>query len=878
MKGLIFHFILFFMMIIPSGGVFPEAPDRQALENQLIVVRQHGFWPQWVEYDGIWQFNLETQEYKRLRHIFFSPASEYSAALNWGYLGSEGDRLISQAWPDDLWFDMFTMRMENRIPVPNADSTHGWALQGPILDAEELDGTGLPAGRYGFIRCVVSGVNGYQEVCEEFDFPGNDGSVFEAIDRFFLFNEQNRGTVLSAEPVVEFSPPFALIESQIHSYDIGRKGFWRGTDREALFYPVRDGSFLEPSLEVDFSALVGTQGSEWIDWSLGTLFYHAKNERLFGLFRFVNPEYYNAYAGRVFFSSAPDANSLTLIEVGDATIKTGLPVWFGAFDSAPSTFEQIVPIVADTEGDNGTHWVTDLWLYNPSDDATTITIGRLTSEAERIINLPAHGSVHLENVLSWIGGGPSGDGVEHDALFVSSPYHWGQQLSVVGRMWTRDESTGGTFGHAVPTVPAPYGFSNHHGSADDSIWLTMNESHIDLDLRQSGQFRHNLGITNVLDRPIQITLNWAWFEGMNEHLERYKPESLSQTIEVPPRTILILRPEEVFPEEVRGWPPRIAIRSDSPALIWFSMVDNLTGDATFAPYANYTYVAAEPYSFSYDIEKIFRRTGFVLPVAVSAPGKNGTIWQTDLIGYDGRGVHHFSDQVYAAFWPSTAKGNCTVVGSFIAQLLQGELAIPIDTWYNTLSEADFHVPSVLDPNHLENRMRTIFPDVVHLFEECADTQDIKGGVGVRTGSWFSGFSRTYTTQPDGGTYGAMLPLYPPNGWPVQHFAGLELNDQTRINIGFFNGDFGHTITHRVTLYAEDGLQVAQRSFTLDPFDSKQLAIQNLFNGVDLQPGTYGLTVLPLDQEAVDEDPGFQGHSWAYVSVIDNLTNDPINLW
>ena len=35
-----------------------------------------------------------------------------------------------------------------------------------------------------------------------------------------------------------------------------------------------------------------------------------------------------------------------------------------------------------------------------------------------------------------------------------------------------------------------------------------------------------------------------------------------------------------------------------------------------------------------------------------------------------------------------------------------------------------------------------------------------------------------------------------------------------------------------------------------------------------------LTVMPLD----DADAGIEGRSWAYVSVIDELTNDPINLW
>ena len=43
---------------------------------------------------------------------------------------------------------------------------------------------------------------------------------------------------------------------------------------------------------------------------------------------------------------------------------------------------------------------------------------------------------------------------------------------------------------------------------------------------------------------------------------------------------------------------------------------------------------------------------------------------------------------------------------------------------------------------------------------------------------------------------------------------------------------------------------------------------------DLAEGTYGLTVLPLDDDA----NGVQGRSWAYVSLVDGATGDPTNWW
>jgi hypothetical protein len=121
----------------------------------------------------------------------------------------------------------------------------------------------------------------------------------------------------------------------------------------------------------------------------------------------------------------------------------------------------------------------------------------------------------------------------------------------------------------------------------------------------------------------------------------------------------------------------------------------------------------------------------------------------------------------------------------------------------------------------------------------------------------------------------MLPLYPPGGWPIQHFAGVEIGPGQRVNLGLFNGDAERTTTFQLSLYSSDGTIVAATEWSLATHDSVQLRLERFFS---LEPGalpagTYGLTVLPLDN--VD---GTSGRSWAYVSVIDNTTNDPINLW
>ena len=71
-------------------------------------------------------------------------------------------------------------------------------------------------------------------------------------------------------------------------------------------------------------------------------------------------------------------------------------------------------------------------------------------------------------------------------------------------------------------------------------------------------------------------------------------------------------------------------------------------------------------------------------------------------------------------------------------------------------------------------------------------------------------------------------------------------------------------------------QVTTTEFTLGPLNSKLEPLERLL-GLDrgsLEDGTYGLTVVPLDDAA----NGVEGRSWAYVTLVDNLTGDSTILW
>jgi hypothetical protein len=65
-----------------------------------------------------------------------------------------------------------------------------------------------------------------------------------------------------------------------------------------------------------------------------------------------------------------------------------------------------------------------------------------------------------------------------------------------------------------------------------------------------------------------------------------------------------------------------------------------------------------------------------------------------------------------------------------------------------------------------------------------------------------------------------------------------------------------------------------RELELAPHLHLQRPLEQMLGGASLEPGLYGLTVIPLDDPSV----ALEGRSWAYVSLVNNATNDPVNLW
>lgn len=260
----------------------------------------------------------------------------------------------------------------------------------------------------------------------------------------------------------------------------------------------------------------------------------------------------------------------------------------------------------------------------------------------------------------------------------------------------------------------------------------------------------------------------------------------------------------------------VLFAADRPAPVWLSMIDNTSGDATFVPFTTLALVADG--------------TGEMAVPAVGTTRVAGaTTWRTDLYG--------------------------TFATNTVGQTLTHPLA-HLDASGGCTADT-----------HLDVEGSFIYRDVAGQFAACQGPGGVVGALRMPASSWMQGYSRTYTTRADGGTFGDILPFYPPNGWPVQHFSGVEIGPRFRINVGLYNGSMVAT-TNRLLLYDANGALVGTHDIDLAPHDSLQGPIASIMSAANLPAGIYGLSVVPLGD----------GRSWAYVSLVDNISGDPTNLW
>ncbi len=400
----------------------------------------------------------------------------------------------------------------------------------------------------------------------------------------------------------------------------------------------------------------------------------------------------------------------------------------------------------------GRSGASELWLYNPSGAATTVRVRRVTHpEQERSVDLAAHGSFRVADAVSWIGGGPDGDGTIHETLVLTSPHRWGEQVVAVSRSSTpssepAEHAAGGTAGHAVTAVPTRLGYTNHLYELPFAIeWYQGVMSQVLLDRTTPGRFRHNIGIVNDADTPLTMTFTLGpvgFLPGTYE-----MPPEHTFSITVPPHRVQVTQLEPLLPAGLLDtWPATFSVVGERPAIVFLSMVDNVTGDATFVPYTLLFLRGGDC-----DPPRVAGRGSTLAPGSVARCGGPTPLAPTGRPG----GPTSIStppvrvDSPLAFFHPGVARDRAA--------------AAP---WPRAASSSGHVTGAVLDwpPENVGQAVlpwRTVFPDVAHAFPPCAADEDLHAGaLELRAGTWLAGWTRTYTTRADGGTYGEMLPLYP----------------------------------------------------------------------------------------------------------------------
>jgi hypothetical protein len=334
--------------------------------------------------------------------------------------------------------------------------------------------------------------------------------------------------------------------------------------------------------------------------------------------------------------------------------------------------------------------------------------------------------------------------------------------------------------------------------------------------------------TFVLDRrqPGQYRHNLGVVnDGQSSLAVKISAYGREETLLVPPATVANMTLDNIPWNNHPLGSMLVAVETGRPVPIWLAMIDNKTGDGTFVPFSTFALEGALDATIA-------------IPQIASVPGAHGTRWRSDLYG-------ELSDNVAVEF---------TQTSAFLRTIFYPADPASCDGQPVVRSR----VPST----------RWLFPDIANQMEGCSDNH-VRGALELHTGAWTSAYSRTYTTREDGGTLGDILPQYPMGGWPVQHFSGLRVSDAFRVNLGLYNG-LDYPVVHRLLLFDAAGEEIARREITLAARQSLQAPLGDFLGA--LPKGLYGLTVLPLDA------PARPGRSWAYVSIIDNATGDPTNLW
>lgn len=257
------------------------------------------------------------------------------------------------------------------------------------------------------------------------------------------------------------------------------------------------------------------------------------------------------------------------------TTGIGTPAIFAAgllLADVPSTAatDLVVPVVARTPGLNGTVWSTSLEINNITDRTASVALffnrsgsDNTTPAASTQIEIQPSGTLVIDNLLD------EAFALADDAgsldIVASEPVFAHARIA-------NDGGASGSYGQAVPAVPAGWGLGNDDvpGANPEAGVATLFEC------REDGEFRCNLGVASVANLPLTVDVT-AW-DG---------PDAVGTplTLELEPfshtQVNRILQAMGIAGSRWVRLEVAAAAGSNGRFFAYLSRVDNLSGDAVF---------------------------------------------------------------------------------------------------------------------------------------------------------------------------------------------------------------------------------------------------------------------------------------------------------
>lgn len=331
--------------------------------------------------------------------------------------------------------------------------------------------------------------------------------------------------------------------------------------------------------------------------------------------------------------------------------------------------------------------------------------------------------------------------------------------------------------------------------------IAINEKAYLIGIRQDELFRTNFGLSEVSGKETRVRITFYSSNG----------SSLGSTeINILPYSWYQQNVGQV--SSIQNGFATVEVLSGGKILSYISIADNQTSDAIFVFHQKKSSVDGKKHQ--------------LIPVIARAQGGYGTNWKTSMAIYNQASSNQ---SITLDFYTSTSK------------------------YSKNLS--------------LNQNNQISYEDLVS--EVFSSVQgNASGSLHINSAQGLMISSRTYNDQGDEGTYGQFIPAWGEGSFLKVNESGLISqilsNSSFRTNMGFTEFE-GKTTTLRVEIYSSEGTKLAEKNYTIDPFENLQV------NGIFSDMGISG--DVSYSYAKIITLSG--GSIFAYASVVDNRTGDAI---